>query len=99
MAIRQYVEQPLHPDPLSEAAFIAGHYWVYAVQRDGSALEYQVEHPQWRVAEAEKVELVGEVERLYDAEFAPSLSEEPAWAVLANESEVLVWRGVRFGDE
>src|SRR5207253_2550682 len=33
----------------SEEEFITEHYWGYVVQRDGSALEYRVEHPSWRV--------------------------------------------------
>ena len=41
------------PD-MSEAAFIAEHYWGYAVQMDGSTLEYQVEHPRWRVSPASR---------------------------------------------
>ena len=78
------------PDQFSEAAFIAELYWGYAVQRDGSTLEYQVEHPPWRVAQAEHAELVCQVDRLYGVEFALSLSDEPASAFLANGFEVLV---------
>jgi uncharacterized protein len=33
----------------SEAEFITEHYWGYAAQRDGGTVEYQVEHPRWRV--------------------------------------------------
>jgi uncharacterized protein len=33
----------------SEEEFITEHYWGYARQRDGGTLEYQVEHPKWRV--------------------------------------------------
>lgn len=32
----------------SEAEFITEHYWGYNAQRDGSTLEYRVEHPRWR---------------------------------------------------
>ena len=84
------------PDPESEAAFITEHYWGYAVQRDGSTLEYQVEHPRWRVAQAEDVELVCDVGRLYGDEFAEALSREPASAFLADGSEILVQRGRRL---
>lgn len=84
------------PDQSSEALFVAEHYWGYAVQRDGSTLEYQVEHPPWQVAQADKAELVCEVERLYGVQFAPSLKKEAASAFLANGSEVLVRRGVRL---
>ena len=83
-------------DSASEAAFIAEHYWGYAVQRDGSTLEYQVEHPRWRVAHAEHAELVCDVGRLYGDEFAEPLSREPASAFVADGSEILVRRGRRL---
>ncbi len=83
-------------DPASEAAFITEHYWGYAVQRDGSTLEYQVEHPRWRVAPAAEVELACDVGRLYGDAFAPALSREPASAFLADGSEIVVRRGRRL---
>ena len=33
----------------SEEEFITEHYWGYARQRDGGTIEYEVEHPRWRV--------------------------------------------------
>ena len=83
-------------DPTSEAAFITEHYWGYAVQRDGSTLEYQVEHPRWRVAQAAEVELACDLTRLYGDEFAQALSREPASAFLADGSEIVVRRGRRL---
>lgn len=83
-------------DPASEAAFITEHYWGYAVQRDGSTLEYRVEHPRWRVAQASEVELVCDVGRLYGNEFAQALNREPASAFLADGSEIVVRRGSRL---
>jgi uncharacterized protein YqjF (DUF2071 family) len=82
------------PEEGSEAAFIAEHYWGYTTQRDGTTLEYQVEHPSWRVAKAQRAELVCDVDQLYGAEFGPSLSREPTSAFLADGSAVLVRRGV-----
>lgn len=83
-------------DPASEAAFITEHYWGYAVQRDGSTLEYQVEHPRWRVAQATDVELACDVGRLYGNEFAEALSRKPASAFLADGSAIVVRRGRRL---
>ncbi len=85
-------------DPASEAAFITEHYWGYAVQRDGSTLEYQVEHPRWRVAPAAEVELACAVGRLYGDAIAPALSREPASAFLADGSEIVVRRGRRLAE-
>ena len=85
-------------DPASEAAFITEHYWGYATQRDGSTLEYQVEHPRWRVAQAAEVELVCDVGRLYGDEFGEALSRKPASAFLADGSEIVVRRGRRLAE-
>jgi hypothetical protein len=41
------------PTEGSESEFITEHYWGYTRQRDGSTVEYRVEHPRWRVWPAE----------------------------------------------
>ena len=83
------------PDLDSEASFVAEHYWGYAAQRDGSTLEYEVEHPRWRMAQADEVEYTCDVRGLYGEEFVEALSREPVSAFLAEGSEVVVRRGVR----
>ena len=83
------------PDLDSEASFVAEHYWGYAAQRDGSTLEYEVEHPRWRMAQADEVEYECDVAGLYGEEFVEALSREPVSAFLAEGSEVVVRRGVR----
>ncbi len=80
----------------SEATFIAEHYWGYAVQKDGSTLEYLVEHPRWRSAKADDVVFECDVAGLYGSEFVEPLSREPASAFLAEGSEVVVRRGMRL---
>ena len=47
--------QPLEAG--SEAEFITEHYWGYTRQRDGGTLEYEVEHPRWRVWTTPRVDL------------------------------------------
>ena len=84
------------PDLDSEASFVAEHYWGYAAQRDGSTLEYEVEHPRWRMAQADEVEYVCDVGGLYGEEFVDVLSREPVSAFMAEGSEVVVRRGVRL---
>lgn len=80
----------------TEEEFIAEHYWGYAAQRDGGTLEYEVEHPRWRIWRAENAALRCDVERLYGGEFASAISGEPASAFLAEGSPVIVRRGVRI---
>jgi hypothetical protein len=84
------------PDEVSEEAFITEHYWGYTAQRDGSTLEYHVEHPRWNVWRAAETELVCDVAALYGAEFAPFLARPPSSCFVADGSAVLVRRGVRM---
>ena len=84
------------PDLDSEASFVAEHYWGYATQRDGSTLEYEVEHPRWRIVKADEVEYECDVPSLYGEEFVEVLSREPVSAFMAAGSEVVVRRGVRL---
>jgi uncharacterized protein YqjF (DUF2071 family) len=77
----------------SEEAFITEHYWGYSRQRDGLAVEYQVEHPRWRVWRADRSALHCDVGSLYGREFAEALSDPPTTAFVAEGSPVLVRRG------
>jgi uncharacterized protein YqjF (DUF2071 family) len=84
---------PALPPPGSEAEFITEHYWGYARRRDGSTVEYQVEHPQWRVWTADQVEVECDFARLYGTELEAVLSQSPASAFVADGSAVTVYRG------
>lgn len=91
----------VHGDPAplqdgTEEEFITEHYWGYAAQPDGGTLEYEVEHPRWRVWRAQDAELRCDVARLYGNEFAPALAAAPASAFLAEGSPVIVRKGVRI---
>ena len=80
----------------SEQAFITEHYWGYTMQRDGSTLEYRVEHPRWRVWETQVAELHCNAAKLYGETFRDSLSQPPASAFLAEGSAVKVYGGIRL---
>lgn len=85
------------PSPLvagSEEEFITEHYWGYTVQRNGSALEYGVEHPSWRVWQATDSRFTGDVSTLYGPSFASVLSGRPSSAFVADGSEIVVRRGL-----
>ncbi len=72
--------------------FITEHYWGYVRQRDGSTVEYRVEHPRWRVAGA-AAELQCDIDRVYGAAFVTALQAPPKSAFMANGSAVTVFRG------
>ena len=80
----------------TEEEFIAEHYWGYAAQRGGGTLEYEVEHPRWRVWQIQDATLNCDVERLYGPQFADHISAAPASALLAEGSPVIVRRGTRL---
>jgi len=76
-----------------EETFITKHYWGYSSPRDHSTIEYQVEHPRWRVWRAEGAALHCAVSTLYGPEFVESLSGSPTTAFVAEGSPVVVRKG------
>ena len=87
---------PLVPDESSDECFITEHYWGYARQRDSATVQYQVEHPRWRVWRASAAALECDASSLYGAEFAQALSGRPSTAFLAEGSAVIVRQGRRL---
>ena len=85
-------------DPSSEECFITEHYWGYARQRNGGTVEYQVEHPRWKVWQAKKASLECNIAALYGDEFVPYLSKAPSSVFLADGSEVTVYTGRKLED-
>jgi uncharacterized protein YqjF (DUF2071 family) len=86
--------QPLVDGSLQE--FITEHYWGYAKQRDGSTMEYMVEHPRWRIWETQEAEFNCDVANLYGESFCEFLNRPPSSAFLADGSEVKVHKGVKI---
>ncbi len=79
----------------SESQFITEHYWGYAAQSDGACIEYEVQHPQWRVWRTKKANFSGNADRLYGAGIARVLAREPDSSFLAEGSVVTVFKGAR----
>lgn len=87
--------EPKLPLPGSHEQFIVEHYWGYTRRNDGGCNEYRVEHPAWRVWDAERVTFDADVEGLYGEAFAGALRGEPVSAFIADGSAVKVRKGVR----
>jgi uncharacterized protein YqjF (DUF2071 family) len=87
--------RPSTPPLDSEEAFITEHYWGYSRQRDLGTVEYQVEHPRWRVWRATASELSCDVASLYGPEFVAVLSGPPRTAFVAEGSAIVVRKGRR----
>jgi uncharacterized protein len=93
------LESQGNAEPLQEGSheqFIAEHYWGYAAQRDGGCVEYQVEHPSWKVRQTRRAQFTGSVEELYGQQFNAGLRANPVSAFLADGSAVTVMRGRRL---
>ncbi len=87
---------PALPEAGSEAAFITEHYWGYTRQRDGGTLEYQVDHPPWRVWRGATAHLACDVAGLYGQKFVAPLTASPSSAYVAEGSAVVLRRGLRL---
>ena len=79
--------------PRSSDRMITEHYWGYARQPGGGTVEYQVEHPRWRVWRASAAALECDARSLYGADFGHALSGQPSTAFLAEGSAVTVRQG------
>lgn len=75
----------------SEEEFITEHYWGYTRQRNGGTVEYQVEHPRWRVWQVRNPLLEGDLSGLYGEKFARVLRRPPSSAFLADGSPISVY--------
>jgi uncharacterized protein YqjF (DUF2071 family) len=80
----------------SDAEFITEHYWGCTRQRDGSTIEYEVEHPRWRTWSATDSAFEGPAERLYGPAFGRVLAQPPRSAFVALGSPVTVYRPARL---
>ena len=83
--------EPSDIEPGSEEEFITEHYWGYTRQRDGGTMEYQVQHPRWRVWQVSNALLDGDMAGLYGERIAEMLRQPPSSAFLADGSEISVF--------
>jgi uncharacterized protein YqjF (DUF2071 family) len=73
----------------SHAEFITEHYWGYTCFRGGCS-EYRVEHPRWKIWNAERFEFSADVAALYGEQFVTPLSAPPRSAFIADGSPIEV---------
>jgi len=85
-------KQPYLPSQGSLSEFITEHYWGYAT-RNGRTVEYQVDHPQWQVREADNAQFSGDGVRYYGSDFGRLLERPPDSAFLVEGSGVTVFKG------
>jgi uncharacterized protein YqjF (DUF2071 family) len=73
----------------SHAEFITEHYWGYTRVRAGCS-EYRVEHPRWKIWNADTFGLSAEIAALYGDQFVESLTAAPRSAFIADGSPIEV---------
>ncbi|MCX6021537.1 MAG: DUF2071 domain-containing protein [Chloroflexi bacterium] len=86
---------PQTPDAGSQEEFISEHYWGYTAQRDGGAVEYRVEHPQWRLWRVSDATFAGDAAPVYPPQLVKYLTTVPRSAFVAEGSPVVVRWGER----
>jgi uncharacterized protein len=77
-------------------SFIKDRPWGYARQRDGSTLEYYMEHPAWDFWPAQDPVLDCEVGDQFGRQFVTTLLQPPASAFIAVGSETTLYPGRRL---
>jgi uncharacterized protein YqjF (DUF2071 family) len=75
----------------SHAEFITEHYWGYTSVRAGCS-EYRVQHPRWKIWNADTFELRADVATLYGEQFVETLNAQPRSAFIADGSHIKIWQ-------
>ncbi len=74
----------------SEEEFITEHYWGYNRYSENVTVEYEVEHPMWKVYPVKYFSHNIKCEELYAEKFAACFQEKPVSVMLAEGSEINV---------
>ncbi|MDI1242701.1 MAG: DUF2071 domain-containing protein [bacterium] len=77
----------------SHGEFIIEHYWGYTKRGESRTDEYRVEHPKWEVFEAADPQIDVDFGCTYGEEFSFLNDQKPFSILLANGSEIAVYKG------
>jgi uncharacterized protein len=94
-----YVHASGAPAPAADGSleqFITEHYWGYSKQRNGSSLEYRVEHVPWNVWKSTAAGFEGDATGIYGVELGRVLQRPPDSAFIADGSPVSVLTGKKI---
>jgi uncharacterized protein YqjF (DUF2071 family) len=86
--------QPLQQNTFPH--FILEHYWGYTAQKNGSAIEYKVEHPPWNYHNVIALEISSSTAKFYGGRFEEVLQQKPHSAFVAQGSLITVGWPNRF---
>ena len=88
--------EPRELEADSEPEFMTDRRWGYTRQRDGGTLEYEVEHPRWRIWHPTRAAFRGDASRLYGRALGEVLQRPPDSTLVATGSAVVVSSGRRI---
>src|SRR5690606_35367856 len=77
----------------SHGEFIIEHYWGYTKRGKTRMDEYRVEHPKWRLFSADNANIDVDFGKTYGAKFEFLNAAEPFSVLLAEGSEISVYKG------
>jgi uncharacterized protein YqjF (DUF2071 family) len=81
------------PAANSHGEFIIEHYWGYTDRGSGRVDEYKVEHPKWELFSVTGPKIDVDFGATYGDEFAYLTYEQPHSVLLAQGSEIAVYKG------
>jgi len=84
------------PAENSHGEFIIEHYWGYTRRSPHRTDEYKVEHPKWNLFEAKDAETQVDFGFTYGEKFAFLTKEKPRSVLLAEGSEIAVYKGSKL---
>jgi uncharacterized protein YqjF (DUF2071 family) len=80
----------------SHGEFIIEHYWGYTRRGKSRTDEYKVEHPKWNLFEAKNVLTEVDFGFTYGEKFGFLAKEKPQSVLLAEGSEIAVYKGAKM---
>jgi uncharacterized protein YqjF (DUF2071 family) len=80
----------------SHGEFIIEHYWGYTKRGASRTDEYKVEHPKWSLFEAKNTNINVDFGFTYGERFAFLAKEKPQSVLLAEGSEIAVYKGAKL---
>jgi hypothetical protein len=72
--------------------YITEHYWGYNRYSLASTMEYEVEHPRWKIYPVKNYSIQIRYKELYGEQFASVLQSQPLSVILAEGSKICVRR-------
>ncbi len=84
------------PEANSHGEFIIEHYWGYTKRNETHTDEYKVKHPKWELFSIKESKILVDFGKTYGEKFAFLSGEKPYSVLLANGSEIWVYKGEKL---